>query len=57
MLWIRKNLLVFVFVAVNGIIATPAQAGVQDATCLDEAGMPYGCCETCWAFCGCQYDE
>lgn len=57
MLWIRKNLLVLVFVAVNGIIATPAQAGIKDAICYDEGGQQYGCCETCWMFCGCQYDE
>ena len=57
MRWLRRYWYVPVFVIVNLAIASPADAGLRTATCSGPEGEEFGCCKTCWVFCGCEFAE
>lgn len=57
MRWLLQNWYVVLFALVNLAIAAPAEAGWKNDSCDDPDGGQYGCCTTCWFFCGCEYAE
>lgn len=55
MRWLKRNKLLLGFVALNLLIAAPADAGLRNGVC-ESGGEVEPCCVSCWIFCGCEFN-